>query len=57
MDWPRVATGLGLRVFQACDERTLRAHLSDALAGNCPALIEARIDASGYGDMLQALRG
>ena len=57
MDWPGVATALGLRAYRAADAATLRRHLSHALAGNGPALIEARVDPRGYGAMLEALRG
>jgi acetolactate synthase I/II/III large subunit len=57
MDWPRVATGLGLRAFKACTGNALRDQLAEALAGQGPALIEARVDPSGYGRMLHALRG
>jgi acetolactate synthase-1/2/3 large subunit len=57
MDWPRVAAALGLWSFQAGDDNTLRRALADALAGDGPALIEARINPSGYGAMLRSLRG
>ena len=57
MDWPGVATALGLRAYRACDAASLRRHLSQALAGNGPALIEARVDPRGYGAVLKALRG
>ena len=57
MDWPCAARALGLNAFHACDEAALQQHLEDALAAEGPSLIEVRIDASGYGRMLQTLRG
>jgi acetolactate synthase I/II/III large subunit len=57
LDWPGVASALGLRSYRASDAATLRRHLITALAGNGPALIETRIDPSGYGSMLEPLRG
>jgi len=56
-DWPRLAAGLGLRSFQATEEAGLRRQVEEALAEPGPTLIEARIDASGYGRMLQTIRG
>jgi acetolactate synthase-1/2/3 large subunit len=57
MDWPRAASAFGLRSARACDEGSLRRHLEEALQADGPAFIEARIDPSGYGRMLETLRG
>jgi acetolactate synthase I/II/III large subunit len=57
MDWPCAARALGLQAYRACDEAALHQHLADALAADGPSLIEVRVDPSGYGRMLQALRG
>jgi acetolactate synthase-1/2/3 large subunit len=57
MSWPDVAAALGLRAFRAGNEADVRLHVAEALAGDGPALVEARIDPGAYGPMLQALRG
>lgn len=57
MDWPLVARGLGLHGSRACDVGSLRQQLAGAMAAGGPALIEARVDPSGYGEMVHTLRG
>jgi thiamine pyrophosphate-dependent acetolactate synthase large subunit-like protein len=57
IDWPSLAAGFGLTAFSAANETELARSLE--LAADCagPCLIEARIDPSGYGTMLRAVRG
>jgi acetolactate synthase-1/2/3 large subunit len=57
MDWPLVARGLGLHGSRAGDAGALRRQLAEALEAGAPALIEARVDPSGYGEMLRSVRG
>jgi acetolactate synthase-1/2/3 large subunit len=57
MDWLLVARGLGLRASRAGDAGALKSQLAEALAAGVPALIEARVDPSGYGEMLRSIRG
>jgi acetolactate synthase I/II/III large subunit len=57
MEWPGVARALGLRASRAGDSTTLGAQLAEALEADRPSLIEAVVDPTGYGRMLEALRG
>jgi acetolactate synthase I/II/III large subunit len=57
VDWPCAARALGLRAFRSSNAGDLHQHVTEALAGEGPSLIEAQVDPSGYGRMLQTLRG
>lgn len=56
-DLPALARAFGLRAFVAKSEAELQRALLAALAGPGPALIDARIDASGYRRTLEIVRG
>ena len=56
-DLGALARAFGLRAFTATDEATLRTALVGAQSAPGPALIDARIDASGYRRMLEIVRG
>jgi acetolactate synthase-1/2/3 large subunit len=56
-DLGALARAFGLRAFTATDEATLHAALIGAQTAPGPALIDARIDASGYRRMLEIVRG
>jgi acetolactate synthase-1/2/3 large subunit len=56
-DLVALARSFGLAAFAADSEATLRRALVNALATNRPALVDARIDASGYQAMMEAIRG
>jgi thiamine pyrophosphate-dependent acetolactate synthase large subunit-like protein len=56
-DLRALARAFGLRAFTATDEPMLNAALVGARSGLGPALIDARIDPSGYRRMLEIVRG
>ncbi len=56
-DLGALARAFGLRAFVAADEDTFRSALFSALAASGPALIDARVDASGYRRTLEIVRG
>jgi acetolactate synthase-1/2/3 large subunit len=56
-DLGALARAFGLRAFTATDEATLHSALIGAQTAPGPALIDARIDASGYRRMLEIVRG
>jgi acetolactate synthase-1/2/3 large subunit len=56
-DLPALARAFGLRAFTATDEATLSQALIGAQTAPGPALIDARIDPSGYRRMLEIVRG
>jgi acetolactate synthase I/II/III large subunit len=56
-DLPSLARAFGLRAFTATDEATLSQALIGAQTAPGPALIDARIDPSGYRRMLEIVRG
>ncbi|HKW91128.1 MAG TPA: thiamine pyrophosphate-binding protein [Methylomirabilota bacterium] len=56
-DLPALARAFGLRAFTATDEASLHRALIAAQTAPGPALIDARIDASGYRTMLEIVRG
>jgi acetolactate synthase-1/2/3 large subunit len=56
-DLRALARAFGLRAFTATDEATLNAALIGAQTAPGPALIDARIDPSGYRRMLEIVRG
>jgi acetolactate synthase-1/2/3 large subunit len=56
-DLRALARAFGLRAFTATDEPTLRSALIAAQTAPGPALIDARIDASGYRRVLEIVRG
>jgi acetolactate synthase-1/2/3 large subunit len=56
-DLPALARAFGLRAFTATDEATLGQALVGAQTAPGPALIDARIDPSGYRRMLEIVRG
>ena len=56
-DFAAVAAGFGFRTWIAEDPDSLNAACREAAAGRGPRLIDARIDAAGYGDQIKALRG
>ena len=55
--WPAIAEGFGAAGFVAENERELERALDSATQVDGPSVIEARIDRSNYGRMLQAIRG
>jgi len=55
--WPALAESLGAAGFVATNEAELEAALDQAIGVNGPSLVEARIDPSDYGSMLEAIRG
>jgi len=57
MDWPLVARGMGWRGSRASDRDGLRRQVAEALAAGGPSLIEARVNPSGYAEVLRAIRG
>jgi acetolactate synthase I/II/III large subunit len=57
VDFKSCAEGLGCPAWRADDRETFSTALDSALATKGPALIDARIDASGYASQLEALRG
>jgi acetolactate synthase-1/2/3 large subunit len=56
-DLPALARAFGLRAFTATDEASLGQALIGAQTAPGPALIDARIDPSGYRRMLEIVRG
>ena len=56
-DLAALARSFGLATFVADTEETLRRAIVDAQAGARPALIDARIDPSGYRTMMERIRG
>jgi acetolactate synthase-1/2/3 large subunit len=57
VDFATVARGLGLRGYRVEERGALQATLAEALAGAGPTLVDVRVDPSGYGELLRALRG
>ena len=57
MDWPLLARSMGWRGARAGDASSLRDEVCEAMSASGPSLIEARIDSSRYGDILEAVRG
>lgn len=55
--WPAIAEGFGAAGFVAENAGELERAVEQARAVDGPSLIEARIDRSNYGRMLQAIRG
>jgi acetolactate synthase-1/2/3 large subunit len=56
-DLPALGRAFGVRALVATDEASLRSALIAAQTGPGPALIDARIDPSGYRRMLEIVRG
>lgn len=56
-DFAALAESFGWAAFVALTERELREAFAAALAAEGPALVDARVDASGYRRMLEAIRG
>jgi acetolactate synthase-1/2/3 large subunit len=56
-DLVALARSFGMAAFTADSEATLRRAIVDALAARRPALVDARIDASGYQAMMEVIRG
>jgi acetolactate synthase-1/2/3 large subunit len=56
-DLSALARAFGLASYVATDEASLVAALEGALAGRGPALVDARIDPSGYRRTLEIVRG
>ncbi len=52
-----LARSFGALAFAADSEPSLRRALVDALASHRPALVDARVDASGYQAMMEMIRG
>ena len=57
LDFATIAKGSGCRAAVAKDEDALAAAMAEAFQGEGPMLIDARIDASGYRAMFEAIRG
>lgn len=56
-DFAAVARGFGFTAFKVADTAGYRAALAAALAAEGPALIDVRVDPSGYPEQLKAMRG
>ncbi|MBV9120046.1 MAG: thiamine pyrophosphate-binding protein [Chloroflexi bacterium] len=56
LDWGRLAEGFGCAYFAASDETSYLSAWRQSLNVDGPSVIAARIDPSGYGAMLAALR-
>jgi len=57
IDWQAIARGFGVRAFGATNGCELERAIDAARDSHAPALIEARIDRSNYGDTMRAVRG
>jgi acetolactate synthase-1/2/3 large subunit len=57
IDWCALARSVGVEAWAAADERSLAAAIDEAAGCAGPALIDAKIDRSNYGDTLRAVRG
>lgn len=57
VDWAATAAGMGLLTASVSDRDGLTDAFSAALASGGPALIDVRIDATVYGDLLRLVRG
>jgi acetolactate synthase-1/2/3 large subunit len=57
IDWQAIARGFGVRAFGATNGYELERAIDAARASRAPALIEARIDRSNYGETMRAVRG
>jgi len=57
IDWQAIARGFGVRAFGATNGCELERALDAARDARGPALIEARIDRSNYGETMRAVRG
>lgn len=56
-DFARVAEGFGLSAWRARTEDEYRRAIAAALAADGPALVDVRVDPSGYPAQIRALRG
>ena len=56
MDWPKVAEGMGAAAFACTGRDQLERALATAATVPGPALIDCRIDGSGYGRLLAQIR-
>lgn len=56
-DFCALARSVGFAAFAASTEAELKAAFGEALAAGGPALVDARVDPSGYGPMLDVIRG
>ncbi|MFQ5830612.1 MAG: thiamine pyrophosphate-dependent enzyme, partial [Candidatus Methylomirabilia bacterium] len=56
-DFAPLARSFGMPAFEAETEEEFRSAMSQALAAGAPALVDARIDASGYRQILETIRG
>jgi acetolactate synthase I/II/III large subunit len=56
MDWPKVAEGMGAAAFACTGRDQLECALATAATVPGPALIDCRIDGSGYGQVLAQIR-
>jgi acetolactate synthase-1/2/3 large subunit len=57
IDWRRLAESVGIPAYAAATEGELAAALTRALQAPGPALVDARVDPSGYPAILRAVRG
>lgn len=57
IDWPAVSAGMGVPGWRAESEESLRRCLRETASLPGPALIDARISAGGYPEMMRVLRG
>jgi acetolactate synthase-1/2/3 large subunit len=57
IDWQAIARGFGIRGFGATNGCELERAIDAARESRAPALIEARIDRSNYGETMRAIRG
>lgn len=57
LDFAAIAKGMGCQVWRAETPDEFEVALAEAFSAGGPRLIDARIDASGYSNQLEALRG
>jgi len=55
--WCAMAESVGVSSFFATTEDEVARAVAEAVAADGPSLIEVRVDASGYGEILRAVRG
>lgn len=57
IDWPRLASALGVGAARAGSANELERALGEAAAVEGPSLIEARIDPGAYPETIRVIRG
>lgn len=57
LDWATAAEGLGVPAKRVADVETLEQAVAGALAADCPTLLDVRVNAGVYRDLLSLVRG